>query len=229
MVAGLASSWREQYPSLGYVAPFAALLSLMAISKAPAFTYWEWPLQVLLVSLVCFLTWPAGLSLRLNRGLASAAIGALVFCLWIAPELIDSKYRYSVLFSNGMLGHVGSSLRPEALKSTSVLFWRTVRAATVVPVAEELFWRAWLMRWFIDHDFRKVPLGTYLPVAFWLTAFLFGAEHGPYWDVGLVTGVVYNFWMIRSRSLGDCVLMHAVTNLLLSLYVIAYGQWQYWQ
>jgi len=47
--------------------------------------------------------------------------------------------------------------------------------------------------------------------------------------VGLGTGLIYNFWMIRTKSLGDCVLMHAVTNLLLSLYVIAYWQWQYWQ
>jgi uncharacterized protein len=47
--------------------------------------------------------------------------------------------------------------------------------------------------------------------------------------VGLVTGIIYNSWMIRSKSLGSCVLMHAVTNLLLSLYVIRYGQWQYWQ
>jgi CAAX prenyl protease-like protein len=127
------------------------------------------------------------------------------------------------------MGHVGSSLQPEALTSGSILFWRTLRAATVVPIAEELFWRAWLMRWFSNHDFQKIPLGTYAPLALWLTAIFFGAEHGPYWDVGLLTGIVYNFWMIRSKCLGDCVLMHAVTNLLLSLYVIAYGQWQYWQ
>jgi CAAX prenyl protease-like protein len=205
------------------------LLLLIAIPKSSAFVYWEWPVQVVLVSLVCFFTWPKGVSLRPHRWLASAAVGALVFCLWIAPEVIAPGYRHSWLFSNPIMGHVGSSLRPEALKSGSVLFWRTVRAATVVPVAEELFWRAWLMRWLIDRDFPKVPLGTYVPMAFWLTAALFGAEHGPYWDVGLVTGVLYNLWMIRGKSLGDCVLMHAVTNLLLSLYVIAYGQWQYWQ
>jgi len=229
VLAGATTSWREQYPSLGYVAPFVTLLLLIAIPKSPPYIYWEWPLQVLVVSLVCLLTWPAGISLRPIRWLASAAIGAFVFCLWIGPELIDSEYRHSWLFSNAIMGHVGSSLRPEALKSGSVLFWRSVRAATVVPLAEELFWRAWLMRRVTNHDFQKVPLGTYSPIAFWLTAVLFGAEHGPYWDVGLVTGVLYNFWMIRSKSLGDCVVMHAVTNLLLSIYVIVYAQWQYWQ
>jgi CAAX prenyl protease-like protein len=201
----------------------------MAIPRPSAFVYWEWPAQVVLVSVVCILAWPAGVSLRPSRSFASIAIGSLVFCLWIAPELVNPQYRRSLLFSNAFLGNVGSSLRPEALRSGSVLFWRTVRASTVVPIAEELFWRAWLMRWFIGHDFQNVPLGTYAPLAFWLTALLFGIEHGPYWDVGLITGAIYNFWMIRSKSLGDCVLVHATTNLLLSLYVIAEGQWQYWQ
>ena len=159
----------------------------------------------------------------------SLFIGALTFILWIGPDLISSNYRHSFLFSNVIVGHVGSSLRAEALRSNSVLFWRTVRASTVVPIAEELFWRAWLMRWLINNDFQMVALGTYASMAFWVTALLFGAEHGPYWDVGLLTGALWNFWMVRSKSLGDCILIHAVTNLLLSLYVIKYGQWQYWQ
>lgn len=85
------------------------------------------------------------------------------------------------------------------------------------------------MRWLVDNEFERVPPGSYTPLAFWVTALLFASEHGSYWDVGLVTGVVYNFWMIRTKSLADCVLMHAVTNGLLSGYVIYAGQWQYWQ
>jgi CAAX protease family protein len=98
-----------------------------------------------------------------------------------------------------------------------------------VPIVEELFWRAWFMRWLINISFTRVPLGTYTAFSFWTTALLFASEHGPYWDVGLLTGIVYNFWMIRTKSVGDCVLMHAVTNALLSGYVLTTGQWQYWQ
>jgi hypothetical protein len=160
----------------------------------------------------------------------STVLGILVFALWIAPEVINPQYRHGPLFSNAFMGQVGSSLRPEALRSNSVLIWRTVRAATVIPIAEELFWRAWLMRWLIkSDDFQKIPLGAYSAMAFWATAVLFGLEHGPYWDVGLLTGVIYNFWMVRTKSLGDCVLVHAATNLLLSLYVIRFNEWQYWQ
>jgi uncharacterized protein len=57
---------------------------------------------------------------------------------------------------------------------------------------------------------------------------LFAMEHGPFWEVGLATGVIYNWWMRRSRSLGDLMLAHAVTNLALSLYVIATARWIFW-
>ena len=60
------------------------------------------------------------------------------------------------------------------------------------------------------------------------TALLFAAEHGPFWDVGLLAGIIYNWWMRRTKSLGDLVLVHAVTNLALSLYVIATRSWGFW-
>ena len=94
--------------------------------------------------------------------------------------------------------------------------------------AEELFWRGWLPRWLQDQDFVKVPLGRYTTFAFLVTALLFASEHGPYWEVGLLAGLAYNWWMWRTRSLGDLVLAHAVTNACLSAYVWATREWQYW-
>ncbi len=128
-----------------------------------------------------------------------------------------------------IVGQLHSSIAPAQLHSAWILGWRTARAVLIVPVVEELFWRAWLMRWLINTDFQKIPLGAYAPLAFWVTAILFASEHGPYWDVGLITGIIYNLWMVRSKSVADCILMHAVTNAILSGYVIASGQWQYWQ
>jgi hypothetical protein len=34
--------------------------------------------------------------------------------------------------------------------------------------------------------------------------------------------------MIKTKSLGDCIVAHAVTNAVLAAYVIWLGQWQYW-
>ncbi len=221
---------RREYPSARYVTPFALFLVFLALfPRLPLDPRWEAPLRVAVLSVVCVICWPREITWWPRHWLASIAIGAGVFLLWIAPDVLIPGYRNLPLFSNSVVGHVHSSLEPSALRNSWILAWRTARAVVVVPVVEELFWRAWLMRWLINSNFQAVPLGAYAPLSFWLTALLFASEHGPYWDVGLLTGIIYNLWMIRSKSVADCILMHAVTNALLSAYVITQGQWQYWQ
>jgi CAAX prenyl protease-like protein len=84
------------------------------------------------------------------------------------------------------------------------------------------------MRYLIRAEFLGVPLGTYSSMAFWVTALLFATEHGPFWEVGLLAGVAYNIWLIRTKSLGDAILAHAVTNVCLAGYVIGLQKWTYW-
>jgi CAAX prenyl protease-like protein len=219
-----------KYPSVRYLAPFLGFLTFLAISSRHLINpYWEASIWVVVLAAICVWMWPRELSLRIVRPWASIAIGLLVFAIWIAPDVLIPGYRTLPAFSNSITGKLHSSLKPAELQSAWILFWRTLRAVAIVPVVEELFWRAWLMRWLIQPDFQKVRLGTYAPVAFWVTAILFASEHGPYWDVGLITGIIYNVWMIRTKSIADCILMHAVTNALLSGYVIGTSQWQYWQ
>lgn len=202
------------------------LVSAGHVPLAPAI---ELPARFAILAAICFICWPREIPLRLNGPLLSIAAGVGVFLIWIAPEVLIPHYRSLPVFSNGVVGHVHSSLPAAALLSPWVLFWRTARAVIIVPVVEELFWRGWLMRWLIDRDFIGVPLGKYAAGAFWITAILFASEHGPYWDVGLIAGIAYNGLLVRTKSLADCMLAHAITNGLLSWYVIASGQWQYWQ
>jgi len=103
-----------------------------------------------------------------------------------------------------------------------------IRSVVIVPITEELFWRGWMMRWLIKPDFERIPLGAYAAGSFWMVAVLFAAEHGSYWDVGLAAGIIFNLWMVRTKSLGDLILAHAVTNAGLGAYVIAAGKWEYW-
>jgi hypothetical protein len=46
--------------------------------------------------------------------------------------------------------------------------------------------------------------------------------------VGLAAGILYNWWMVRTKSLGDLILAHGVTNAVLSAYVVLAGRWEYW-
>jgi len=212
------------------VAPFAAFVGLMAVEKTLSLpAVWLYPIRffAVLALLLCFSR--PYLSFRATRPAMSVVIGIAVFVIWIGPDLLfGPAYRRHYLFQNAITGAAAASI-PVALQSN---FWflavRAVSCTLLVPVMEELFWRGWLMRWLIDKDFTRVPLGTYTPLSFWAVAVLFASEHGPYWEVGLAAGIIYNWWMIRSCNLADCMLAHAVTNGLLSLYVLRTGQWQYW-
>ena len=159
--------------------------------------------------------------------MASIAIGLGVCALWIAPDALIPGWRLHPVFQNSITGHVTTSIDPSEF-TPLMLALRTMRASLIVPVLEELFWRGWLPRWVQDLDVAKIPIGKYTPLAFWGTAVLFAAEHGPFWEVGLLCGIIFNYWIMRTRSLGDLILTHTVTNLALSLYVIWTARWMFW-
>lgn len=214
-------------PSIPYIAPFVVFVGLMAIGQAfglpPQIAY---PLRVLFSALALLLLSRPVIALKPARPLASVAIGLAVFAVWIAPDLLFG-YRHHWLFTNFLMGS-SPTIAPEFRHNVAFLAVRACGSALLVPIIEELFWRAWFMRWLIHSKFEAVPLGSYLPSAFWTTAALFAVEHSQFWEVGLAAGIAYNWWMIRTRSLADCILAHAVTNAALAVYVIAAGAWQYW-
>ena len=195
---------------------------------APLDPVFEYPARVVLLSAVLFIFSRHVIDLRSSRRLQSVLVGVGVFAIWIGPDLLFSGYRQHWLFQNSLTGFIEPSSPASVLTSPLVLWARIIRAVVLVPIIEELFWRAWLMRWLIAPRFEKVALGTYSAAAFWTTAVLFASEHGPYWDVGLAAGIIYNWWMVRTRSLGDCIVAHAVTNACLCAYVVATSHWEYW-
>lgn len=227
--APAAPAWAQRYPSLPYVLPFLLFIALlMAQDQLAALGRLEFPLRVAILTAALVVLSRHVIDFRVHHAGASVAVGLGVFAIWIAPDLLFPGYRETALFQNSITGQLRSSV-PDALRTDSlVLTFRTLRAVVLVPIIEELFWRAWLLRWLINPDFEKVRLGAYTASSFLLCALLFASEHGPFWDVGLAAGLIYNAWMIRTRSLGDCILAHAVTNGALCAYVIATGAWQYW-
>jgi uncharacterized protein len=183
---------------------------------------------VIAVTAILLLFSRKAISLRISSPVTSVLFGILIFLIWVGPDLLWPAYRQHWLFHNNLMGQAQSSL-PENLRSDLFfLIFRVAGTALLVPVVEELFWRGWLMRYLINADFEKIRLGAYTALSFWATAALFASEHGSYWEVGLLAGIGFNYWMIRTRSLGDCILAHAVTNACLAAYVIGGEKWQYW-
>jgi CAAX prenyl protease-like protein len=214
--------------TLAWVGPFAVFLLWLAVDRfLPLANPAKELLRdaVILVAIVGFSRHV--LPTRAPHWPTSIALGIAVCALWVAPDNLVPGWRAFWLFQNSITGHVSTSIPPSTLTPLMIVL-RTARAALLVPVLEELFWRGWLPRWIQSARFDRIPLGQYTPLAFWATAVLFAAEHGPFWEVGLLTGIIYNWWMRRTRSLGDLVLVHAVTNLSLSLFVVATRQWAFW-
>ncbi|MGE0442632.1 MAG: CAAX prenyl protease-related protein [Gemmatimonadales bacterium] len=213
-----------------FVVPFAVFAAILVVaprlSLSPRVLGAGW----LVVMAVVIAVWSRGVvSFRLERPLGTALLGVGVFLLWIGPDLLIPGYRDGWLFQNAVTGRAESSFPAEGRGDLLALLLRFARAAVVVPIAEELFWRGWLPRWVDRPDgFAEAPLGRYTAWSFGVTALLFAAEHGAFWDVGLLAGVAYNWWLIRTRSLGDLIWCHAITNGCLSAYVIWGGHWQYW-
>jgi CAAX prenyl protease-like protein len=216
----------RRHAAVPWVLPFLIFIGLLAIQQAVSIPAWlRFTVSLAAILAVSRVPLRGGPS----KPLLSILIGVAVFVLWVAPDVIAPWWRHSVLFDNPITGRPEGNTPPASKNDLVFLLFRVATTVIAVPILEELFWRGWLMRWIIDaKDFERVPLGTFQPAAFWLTAILFASEHGSFWDVGLAAGIVYNWWMIRTRNVWDCIIAHAVTNGILAAYVIGAGQWQYW-
>jgi uncharacterized protein len=215
----------KKWPALGYVLPFAVFIGFLAIHPVAPVTQ---PARFIAILALLAIFSRGLLPARPSRLLASVLVGVGVFLIWIGPDLLIPGYRNFFLFSNSIVGQARGSTPPVDRNSLFFLIFRVLGSVVTIPLIEELFWRGWLMRWIVNRDFMRVPLGVYHAEAFWMVAALFASEHGSYWDVGLIAGAIYNFWAIRTKNLTDCVIAHAVTNGCLAAYVILRGQWQYW-
>ncbi len=114
------------------------------------------------------------------------------------------------------------------------LFWTTwwlrmIVACTAVPVAEELFWRGFLLRALINwHDFDRVPLGTFTWLSFLGTSLISTLQHPDNWGVSILCWMAFNAVFYWTRSLLCLILLHGFTNLVLYLIVLRVGDWAFW-
>ncbi|MEP6781685.1 MAG: CAAX prenyl protease-related protein [Gemmatimonadaceae bacterium] len=224
------NSLLKQYPSLAWIAPFGVFMLWLAVGPMlPLSQPWESIVRVgVLVLTIALFSGSILRTLRIQHFVGSVVLGLAVCAMWVAPDLLVPGWRSHWLFQNSITGTLKNSIAPTDLENPLVMSLRFARAALLVPILEELFWRGWLPRWIVNNDWEKVPLGTYNLAAFLITAVLFASEHGPYWEVGLLCGLIYNWWMMRTKSLGDVILVHAVTNAALSTFVLVTKRWEYW-
>ena len=104
---------------------------------------------------------------------------------------------------------------------------RVLGRSLVVPPMEEVFYRSFFYRYIASPKFSELPLGVWHTTAFLVTSAVFGLAHPGQWAQGIMCGAAFQWLVIRKKRLGDAMLAHATTNLLISIYAIVTDQWQF--
>ena len=223
-----------------YFAPFIAFLGLLMLGGVVrsvfdgrsywAFSvpqYWIHPLQIVVCGGLLAHYWRHYELRPPKRILFTITIGIFAFVLWVSPlaylvENIIHRAARTPGFDPAFFGADGWAYFLN-------VGCRFVRLVVIVPLVEEIFWRGFLLRWLIRDEFTTIPFGSYERMSFIIVTVLFMVEHAPAdYPAALLTGALFNFVAIRTRSLSSCVLVHAVTNLLLGLYILHTGQTGFW-
>ena len=217
---------------VAFTLPMAVFLTLLGLGETlrnpggspwlAAPEYWVYPAQTLLCGAVVVWFW-RDYELRAPRKVWFAiVIGIVVFLLWIAPQQFLG-------FAPRLTG-----FDPERFSGQPAMYWtmvifRFLRLVIFVPLVEEIFWRGFLLRYLISEKFTAVAIGTFSWVSFVAVTAGFGFAHSRAdWIPALICGALYNLVAYRTRSLASCVVAHALTNLLLGLWIMQTRQWGFW-
>ena len=229
--------WVEVSPHVPYLAPFMTFLLLMALGQffeGPQHLPWLYAVRTfgsLGVALAFWRYWPP---LGKPHVLWAVVFGVAVAAMWVYVHKWFAGFDwYRTTQILGKDAQPADFYNPfEHFANTWALglflFVRIGGAAIVVPIVEEIFWRGFLLRLFVNHwEFDKVPLGTFTLRSFVIVSLLSAAEH-PMWEVGILCWMVYNALFYWKKSLMFLIVTHGITNLVLYVYVVIAKDWVFW-
>jgi uncharacterized protein len=199
--------------------------------------HWLYPLQCLIVG--AFL-WMCRAHYRLApwRGLPLAALFAVVgIGCWVLPAELWLSWQTAsppawwewLGIAERKDGFDPSIFTGSAFTLTVGL--RLLRMVVIVPLVEELFWRGFLTRYVQagEKEFTRVPFGKHSWLAFWIVTLAVTAIHQQVdWLAAFIWGSLMYLLCTSTKSLGACLIMHGIGNLLLGLYVLKTQQWGFW-
>jgi CAAX prenyl protease-like protein len=163
---------------------------------------------------------------------AAVAIGFVGIAVWIGLSGLRLEERLAVWLPTWLQPGERTGFDPYSeLQSiwacTAFIAVRVFGLAVIVPLAEELFWRGFLLRWIIDEDFEKVSIGQYSLRSCVTVVLLFTIVH-PEWLAAAIYCAMLNALIYWKKDLWCCVVAHGVSNLALAAYVLATRSWWLW-
>jgi exosortase E/protease (VPEID-CTERM system) len=206
-------------PAAPYLMPLVTILVATMVTRIFSFSFDAlYPLRAAALALVLW-HYRARVPLRWTLSWSAVFLGCVAFGVWIL-----------------LAGAAGAPARDAAIAtglnglSRFASLWVMARicgAVILVPIAEELAFRGYLLRKLISADFEKVALRQFTWLSFLGSSILFGAVHAE-WLAGILAGMIFAIAMYRRGSLTDAVVAHATTNGLLAAYVLMTGHWSLW-
>lgn len=174
--------------------------------------------------------------------LPALAVGAAVFALWTLPgsaffrglwpagaDLWETWCVWPFGEARDLAAASAETAAKYAPAASGWPLWAVHMLGTgvAIAVAEEFFWRAYLLRAARTPDFLDLPVGSFHAVSFFAVTAVFAAEHAEV-AAGFAAGLAYGLLFIRTRDVWAACLAHGATNALLGFYVLATGRWELW-
>jgi len=220
--------YRGESPAVrAYLIPFLAILAAAFVSKAASGGFeWLYALRFFTASIALWYFWPKLKELDWRVGWFGPVAGVAVFLAWMTPAWFVHQPATS------SLGQALAALSPTA-RWTWIAF-RVAAAVVTVPIAEELAFRGYLARRFISRDFDAVSFSNLTLLSIFLSSAVFGVEHMKDlldWQhllLGTLAGLAFAAALRWRGRMGDAVVAHAVSNLLLAAWVLGFGDWAQW-
>ena len=206
-------------PTAAYLMPFLLVLAAGMISRASSGHFETWyALRLVAGGAALAVCWPRLGALDWRFSWRAAAAGVAVFGLCLVAS-------HFLLPRQAMPAGLAAMSAPERA------LWIAGRVATailVLPLAEELAYRGYLLRRLAAVDFDSLPFAAvgWIPVL--VSAVVYGILDGALWPAGIAAGIVFALLLIRTRRIGESVAAHALLNALLSVAVLLGHQWQLW-
>jgi uncharacterized protein len=228
-----ASLRRKVFPrdDIGYVVPMFAFLGLVWVGTTYKSLYAaSYVARVIVVTVLLYLAWPNYTKIRWNGWWLGVIVGVVGIFQWVGMQLwLQNTFPNFPWFKPAE-----DPFNPFKTFGSEQAAWafvavRIIGAVLVVPVMEELFWRDFLWRE-IDapNDFKLADVGEFSWPSFLIVAGVFAFVHGNWWLTSIVWAAMVGGLLVYTKSLGACIIAHAVTNLLLAVYVLKWQAWDFW-
>ncbi len=223
--------WQSALP---WVLPFALFLLLTQIPlQFPRHYPWLYTLCLLtVVAATVVLLRGKGLLRPHRQVFAGIAFGLAGITLWILLADLGLERHLFSYVPEGLRPQPRAAFNPFHGITNPAAQWgfiavRLLGIAVLVPVAEELFWRGFLLRWIIVPDWQAVEPGRYSLKSFFWVTLLFTLAH-PEWLAAAVYCMLMNLLIYWKKDLWNCIIAHSTSNLCLAIYVLATGTWKLW-